>query len=165
MEALIITIGIIVLIIGYVSCVLPPLPGPPVAFAALLLLHFFIVPVQLSPWVLWSLGLLSIAVTILDNFVTIWGTHKFGGTKAGVRGSFIGLLVGIFVLTPFVGPLSIIAGPFLGAIIGELMAGNSSENAIKSGIGSFIGFLLGLGMKLIVTSIIAFLFFKAAFFG
>jgi len=165
MEALIITLGIITLIIGYVSCVLPPLPGPPLAFIALLLLHFLIEPVNIPSWMLWTLGIISIIVTILDYFVAIWGTEKFGGSKAGIRGSFIGLIIGIFFLTPFLGPLSIIAGPFLGAVVGELISGNDPEIALKSGVGSFVGFLLGLGMKLIVTSIIAFQFFKMAFFG
>lgn len=163
MEAVIITIGIILLIIGYVSCILPPLPGPPVAFAALLTLHFFHPDIQYSNTLLITMGIISVAVTILDNFVAIWGTHKFGGTKAGVRGSVFGMLIGIFVLTPFIGPFSVAVGPFLGAVVGELISGQRMDIAIKSGFGSFIGFLLGLGMKIIITTIIAFYFFKALF--
>jgi len=163
MEALIITLGIILLIIGYVSCILPPLPGPPVAFLSLLLLQYLHKDVEFTTTLLVILGIVSVAVTIIDNFVAIWGTHKFGGTKAGVRGSVIGMIAGVFVLTPFVGPFSILLGPFLGAIIGELISGQSIEVALKSGVGSFIGFLLGLGMKLIVTTFIAFHFFKAIF--
>lgn len=163
MEALIITLGIILLIIGYVSCVLPPLPGPPVAFLALILLHFTHHDVTFSTTLLVVLGIISVAVTILDNFVAIWGTHKFGGTKAGVRGSVFGMLLGIFILTPFVGPFSVFLGPFLGAVIGELISGQKIDVALKSGLGSFIGFILGLGMKLIVTTFIAFYFFKAIF--
>ena len=165
MEAILITAGIILIIIGYVSCVLPPLPGPPVAFIALLLLHFQGGDWEMKSWILWTLGIISVAVTILDNFVAIWGTEKFGGTKAGVRGSFIGLFVGIFFLTPFVGPFSIAIGPFLGAVAGELLAGSDKNTALKSGVGSFIGFLLGLGMKFIITSLIALQFFKMAFFS
>lgn len=163
MEALIITFGIILLIIGYVSCVLPPLPGPPIAFLALILLHFTYKSADLSNTLLIILGIISIAVTILDNFVTIWGTHKFGGTKAGVRGSVFGMLFGIFILTPFIGPFSVIAGPFLGAVIGELISGQKIEIAFKSGLGSFIGFILGLGIKLIFTTYICFIFFKEIF--
>ncbi|MCO5249359.1 MAG: DUF456 domain-containing protein [Chitinophagales bacterium] len=161
MVALIITIGIILLIIGYVSCILPPLPGPPVAFLALVLIYYFLEQSTISGISLIILGVISILVTIMDNFVAIWGTHKFGGTKAGVRGSVIGMLVGIFVLTPFIGFLSVIVGPLLGATIGELIAGNNFDTALKSGLGSFIGFLLGLGLKLITTSVIAFYFFKS----
>lgn len=163
MEALIITFGIILLIIGYVSCVLPPLPGPPVAFLALLLLHFTSGRADFSTTLLVVLGIISIAVTILDNFVTIWGTHKFGGTKAGVRGSVLGMLLGIFILTPFIGPFSVIIGPFLGAVVGELISGQKIDIAFKSGLGSFIGFILGLGIKLILTTYICFIFFKEIF--
>ncbi|HUH74495.1 MAG TPA: DUF456 domain-containing protein [Chitinophagales bacterium] len=163
MEALIITLGIILLIIGYVSCVLPPLPGPPVAFLALILLHYTYEGANFSTTLLVTLGIISISVTILDNFVTVWGTHKFGGTKAGVRGSVFGMIFGIFILTPFIGPLSVIAGPFLGAVVGELISGQKVEVAFKSGLGSFIGFILGLGIKLIVTTYICFIFFKEIF--
>lgn len=163
MEAFIITLGIILLIIGYVSCILPPLPGPPVAFLSLILLHFIHHTITFSTTLLIVLGIFSVLVTILDNFVAIWGTHKFGGTKAGVRGSVFGMLLGIFVLTPFVGPFSVMLGPFLGAVAGELISGQKINVAFKSGIGSFIGFILGLGMKLIVTTYIAFHFFKAIF--
>lgn len=165
MEILLITLGIVLLIVGYVSCILPPLPGPPVAFIALLLLHFGVGDIRFNGWTLTILGILSILVTILDNFVAIWGTQKFGGTKAGVRGSIIGLIIGIFFLTPFIGPLSIMVGPFAGAFIGEIIAGQQPETALKSGIGSFIGFILGLGLKLILTTWIAFLFFKSVFWG
>lgn len=163
MEALIITLGIILLIIGYVSCVLPPLPGPPVAFLSLILLHFAHKDVAFTTTLLVILGIFSVLVTILDNFVAIWGTHKFGGTKAGVRGSVFGMLLGIFILTPFVGPFSVVLGPFLGAVVGELISGQNIQVAVKSGLGSFVGFILGLGMKLIVTTFIAFHFFKAIF--
>lgn len=163
MEAIFITLGIILLIIGFVSCVLPPLPGPPVAFLALLLLHFAPNDIHFSTTFLIILGSLSVLVTILDNLVAIWGTHKFGGTKAGVRGSFIGMLLGIFILTPFVGPFSVLLGPILGAITGEIISGQNIEVAIRSGIGSFIGFILGLGMKIILILYITFEFFKAIF--
>src|SRR5690554_6243994 len=162
MEALVITLGIILLIIGFVSSVLPPLPGPPVAFLALLLIHFAPNEISFQTSTLIIIGLLSVSVSILDNFVAIWGTHKFGGTKAGVRGSFIGLLLGV-VLTPITGGVSIILGPVAGAIAGEIIAGQNIEIAIRSGFGSFVGFILGLGMKLILISYITFIFFKEIF--
>jgi uncharacterized protein YqgC (DUF456 family) len=165
MEILLITLGIIILIVGYVSCVLPPLPGPPVAFIALLFLQFGVERISFSSLSLISIGTISVLVTIVDNFVAVWGTKKFGGTKAGIRGSFIGLIAGIFFLTPVIGPFSIIAGPFIGAIVGEVISGQSAVTSIRSGVGSFIGFLLGLGMKLILTSWIAYLFFKSVFWG
>ncbi len=161
--ALIITIGIILLVIGLASCVLPPLPGPPIAFIALLLARFGLNKVQELPnWLLILYAAIIILVLIIDNFIPIWGTKKFGGTKAGIRGSFIGILVGIF-LAPF-GGISIIICPFLGAIIGELIAGKNFTLAVKSGIGSFVGFLLTSGIKIILVVTIGFHFIKVTLF-
>ena len=108
------------------------------------------------------MGIITIAITILDYVIPIIGTKKFGGTKAGVRGSTIGLIVSIFVLPilgitigPF-GIFGIILGPFLGAYFGEMIAHND-KNALRSAFGSFIGFIAGTFLK-IIFGIIAFIF-------
>jgi uncharacterized protein YqgC (DUF456 family) len=160
MEIAILTIGFILLIIGLVSCILPPLPGPPIAFIALLLLYFFYPGIDIPAWMMVTLGIISFAITYLDNLVAVWGTQKFGGTKAGIRGSFIGLIIGV-LLSPIFTPAAIFGGTLLGAFAGELAAGNSTEIAIKSALGSFIGFLLGIGLKLLVAIFITYKFIAA----
>lgn len=162
-TSILITIGIILLVVGLVSCVLPPLPGPPIAYIALLIGHFALKEyVDLPSWLLIVYAVITIIVLIIDNFIPIWGTKKFGGTKAGIRGSFIGLLIGV-ILSPF-GGFSILVCPFLGAMIGELIAGQNFNVAIKSGIGSFIGFLLTSGIKIILVVMMCFHFVKATLF-
>lgn len=161
--SILITIGIILLVVGLVSCVLPPLPGPPIAFVALLIGHFALhETIDLPTWLLITYAAITVIVVIVDNFIPIWGTKKFGGTKAGIRGSFLGLLFGI-ILSPF-GGISIIICPFLGAMLGELIAGQKLDIAIKSGIGSFIGFLLTSGLKIILVIMMSYSFFKAVLF-
>jgi uncharacterized protein YqgC (DUF456 family) len=162
-TSILITIGIILLVVGLVSCVLPPLPGPPIAFIALLIGHYALNEYSELPlWLLIVYAVITIIVLIVDNFIPIWGTKKFGGTKAGIRGSFIGLLIGI-ILSPF-GGISIIVCPFLGAMAGELITGQKLSLAFKSGIGSFIGFLLTSGIKIILVAMMSFHFFKAVLF-
>lgn len=98
-----------------------------------------------------------IVISVLDYLIPIWGTKKFGGSKAGVMGSTIGLIVGIFF-----GPLGIILGPFAGALLGELLVNKTEfKGAMKSATGSFIGFLLSTGLKLIYGGFTAFYFLKA----
>ena len=92
------------------------------------------------------LGVIVIAVTVLDYFLPIWGTKKFGGTDAGKRGSIIGLILAF--IFPILGPLTILVGPFAGAIVGELISGQDNQTAFKSGIGSFLGFVGGVVLKL-----------------
>jgi uncharacterized protein len=62
----------------------------------------------------------------------------------------------------FFAPLGLILGPFGGAVIGELISGQSSSRALRSGFGSFIGFLTGVLLKLVVSVWIGFIFFRAA---
>lgn len=161
-AAIIITIGIILLVVGLVSCVLPPLPGPPIAYVALLLAYFGLNATDDLPlWLLILYAVIIVLITIIDNFIPVWSTKKFGGTKAGIRGCFIGIVIGI-IFSPF-GGISIIICPFLGALIGELIDGQEFTLAIKSGIGSFVGFLLTSGLKIILVLMICYHFFKAVF--
>ena len=153
-DILLIIAGIILLLVAFAGCFLPVLPGPPLAFGALILLHFTTVT-DVPSEVLWSMAGLALIVTILDYVVPVWGTRKFGGSKAGERGAIAGVIVGLFL-----GPLGIIIGPFFGALAGELLSGTPGDKAFRSAIGSFIGFLLGVGLKLMVTFVIAFYFFK-----
>lgn len=161
--ALIVTIGTILIIIGLASCVLPPLPGPPIAYISLILAHFVLDYKEKIPMKMLVIYAIVIGIVlVIDNFIPIWGTKKFGGTKAGIRGSFIGMLVGI-LLSPF-GAISIIICPLLGAVTGELIAGESLDVAFKSGLGSFVGFLLTSGLKIILVVFIAFHFYKITLF-
>ena len=71
-------------------------------------------------------------------------------------------------MKPFIGifffpPIGLIIGPFLGAFIGELTGGKETESALKAGFGSFIGFLTGVVLKLVVTGIMAYYFFVSIF--
>ena len=93
-----------------------------------------------------------------DTLSNLVGVKKFGGSKAGMWGSTIGLLVGPFVI-PVAG---ILLGPFLGAVISELIVSRSGfKQALKTGIGSLIGFLTSVITKgfLMVIMIIIFIFF------
>lgn len=158
MSATFIILAVICAIIGIVGSIVPGLPGPPVAWVALLLVHLSKVhPYTMNFLVV--MGIVAAVITVLDFIVPVWGTKKMGGTKSGTKGSTIGLIVSVFVLPilgitigPF-GILGILAGPFLGAYIGELMA-NNKEGAFRAAIGSFVGFLTGTLMKLAFSIVV-----------
>ncbi|MDR2911619.1 MAG: DUF456 domain-containing protein [Bacteroidales bacterium] len=155
MDYVLISFGIILLITGILGCILPVIPGPPLNYVGLLLLHFTS-KYQFSTKFLIIWAIITAIVYALDYIIPVWGTKKFGGSKAGVWGSVIGLVFGLFFFPPF----GIIVGPFLGAITGELLSGKNSETALKSGFGSFLGFLLGTLLKLVVSGLMTWYFFK-----
>lgn len=155
MDYILIGLGIILLITGIAGCILPVIPGPPLNYAGLLLLHFTS-KYQFSVRFLIIWAIINVMVYALDYIIPVWGTKQFGGSKAGIWGSVIGLVCGLFLFPPF----GIIAGPFLGAITGELLSGKTSTAAFKSGFGSFLGFLVGTLLKLIVSGMMTWYFFR-----
>jgi uncharacterized protein len=166
MEYFLVIFSALCILIGIAGSILPGLPGPPISFLGILLLHWSrFAQYSFNMLLIW--GLIVLIVAVLDYVVPIWGTKKFGGTKAGVRGSTIGLIVGVIllpmlgiVLGPF-GLVGILGGPFIGAWIGEKYAGQNSRQAMKAAIGSFIGFLTGTLMKLAVSVILSFYFVRS----
>jgi uncharacterized protein YqgC (DUF456 family) len=148
-------LGGIMMIAGILGCLLPVLPGPPLSFAGLLLLHFTRFA-DFSTTFLITWGCVTILVTVLDYVVPIWGTKKFGGSKYGMWGAGIGLVVGIF----FLPPIGIIVGPFAGAVIGEAIKGKNATSSFRAGLGSFLGFLAGVGIKLAASIVMTFYYIK-----
>ncbi len=155
MEILLIVLAGILLIIGFLGCILPVIPGVPLSYIGILLLHFS-PKVQFSSEFLIGWGIAVIAVQLLDYIIPIWGTKKFGGSKYGVWGSMIGMILGLFF-----GPWGIILGPFVGAVIGEMLAGKASNEAIRAGFGAFVGFLLGTISKLVVAGFLIYYYVEA----
>lgn len=157
-DYILVATGIIFIIVGLIGCILPIIPGPPLSFIGLLFLHFTGFRDFTSNFLL-LMGIVAIVVTIIDYIVPIWGTKKFGGSKAGVWGATLGLIVGIF----FFPPIGIIIGPLAGAVIAEMIRGKEFTKSFWAGLGSLVGFLLGTGIKLMASGIMTYYFFKELF--
>nr|WP_106779927.1 DUF456 family protein [Lysinibacillus timonensis] len=144
MEIIAWTSIIVCFVIAFVGLVYPIIPS-----VIFMLLGFILYGVFFSfdtlSWWFWTVEvLLVILLFVADTISNIIGVKKFGGSKAGLWGSTIGLLIGPFII-PFAG---ILLGPFLGAIIGELIITKSTIfQAVKSGFGSVIGFLSSIVTK------------------
>lgn len=157
LDVFLLVLGIVLIVVGFIGCVVPVIPGPPISFLALLALEY----THWGPFnsdLLWTFGLIAVAVTVFDYIVPIWGTKKFGGSRAGLWGAGIGLLIGLFL-----GPLGIVLGPFAGAFIGELTQNSDSSKALKAAFGAFVGLLMGVGLKLIASGAMTFYFIKELF--
>lgn len=145
MNTLLVIVAIILYIIGIAGCILPALAGTPFCYAALLLAYWSgAVPVSIATLVVW--GVVTLLLTILDIFLTPWMTRRMGGGKGGEWGAIVGLLVGMFMPWPW-GPMG---GPFVGALLGEIIVSRrSTDRALKAAWGSFLSFFVGIGIKLI----------------
>ena len=167
MDIFLLIIGLLFLLLGIIGSFIPILPGPITGWVGLLILHMTnAVPMN---WTFLGITLgVAVAIWIIDYFIPAMGTKKFGGTRYGVVGTMLGLILGIL----FFPPLGIIIGPFAGAYLGEMLHDRKDrKRALKAAFGSFIGFLTSTFLKFIAAVIFAGLYFsifwenKEAFFG
>lgn len=156
-----IVLGFIVLAAGIVGCVLPIIPGPPLAYAALILLSIARKWEAFPPAVLIVLGLVAAAVTVMDYLMPLITSKWKGASKAGIWGSVAGMIVGMIFFPPF----GVIIGTFVGAVLGELLFSKRPDGALKAGWGVFLGTMMGIGLKLAVSGVIALYFLRAVLRG
>ncbi len=155
MDYLLFAAGVILSLAGIIGCIMPALPGPPLNFLALVLLKFAVGDL-LSANLLITFGVLTLVVSVLDYLIPGWGAKVFGASKYGVWGSFIGMIIGIF----FFPPLGMIIGLLIGAIVGELISGQKRSAAFKAGLGSFLFSLIAMFLKLSLSVVMTYYFFK-----
>lgn len=139
-----VVIGIILVLAGLAGSLLPVLPGPPLAYAGLLLQQLRDPNPFTTKFLLAWLAVIII-VTLLDYYIPIWGTKKFGGSKYGLWGCTLG-----FIAAFWMGPWGVVAGPFLGAFAGEILANKTLQQALRAAFGAFLGFLGGSLVKILV---------------
>ena len=149
MNTILIILAFICLAIGIAGAVIPGLPGPPVSWLGLLL-------AALTPFaavnatMLIVTAVIAAVITVLDYVVPSLSTKRLGGSKYGIWGCNIGLVISIIGL-PF-GPqglLGVIFWPFAGALIGEYINQHEWQPALRAAWGAFLGFLTGTLLKLV----------------
>ena len=149
-------IGWLLLALGVAGCFLPVLPGPPIAYAALFVA--FLRGEHTSPTIacLVVAGIATALATILDYVVPAMGAKRFDCSRAGTWGCVIGTIAGMFFL-----PIGVIAGPFLGAMAGELFAGKAIGESLRGAFGALLGFILGVVIKVACCGYIAYCYYHA----
>lgn len=144
MDVLLSFLALLLSVIGIVGCIVPAIPGVIVSYVGLLCAWgASYSQFSGSAMLIWLA--VTLAVTLSDYFLPGWMTHRFGGSRAGSIGATVGVFAGLFF-----GPVGIIAGPFVGAVAGELLNDRGdSAKAFRVGIGSFLAFIVGTGLKLV----------------
>lgn len=140
--------SIVLVLLGFIGCVVPVIPGPAIAYGGILMM----LPSRFAPTtsVCVALGVACVVVTLLDFVVPAYGAKRFSCSRLGVVGCTIGTVVGIFFM-----PWGVILGPFIGAVLGELASGKRFRSSLSGGFGALLGFLCGILFKLVYCAVCA----------
>ena len=139
-------VAVLLMVVGALGVVVPVLPGLPLIWLAALgfalVDGFERVDWSFLGWLL----LITVGAEAADHLGRVWGARRYGAGKAGAWGAVIGALAGLFFL-----PVGLVLGPFLGALVGELLAGRTLSESVRAGWGGVLGTLGSMVVKFIVA--------------
>ena len=159
MSAFAMLIAIIFFMLGFAGTLLPLLPGAPLIWTGMFI-YGILTGFAAVGWKFLVLQGIAVAVIMLVDYAAgAWGVDRYGGSKSAVTGSIIGGLAGVI----FLGPIGLILGPFLGAVIPEVLKGRPWERALKVGWGTIVGFLGGTVLKLVLEVLMVIWFLMQIF--
>jgi len=154
MEILGIVLVVVLFIVGMIGAVYPVLPGVFAIYGAFFIYGWLVTFSKFNIWFWIIQTFILVVLVVADYVVGAWGVKKYGGSKASVIGSTIGIIIGPFII-PAVG---LVLGPFLGAVIGELIVGAKFKQSLLVGWGSLVGLLSSFVVKIVLQLVMIILF-------
>jgi uncharacterized protein YqgC (DUF456 family) len=136
----------ILVVIGVLGTVLPVLPGALLVFGGLFLAAWAQDFTRVGPWGLALIGALMALAFAVDFIASVAGAKRVGASPKALLGAGIGGLIGVFFGLP-----GILLGPFIGAVLGELIARGGFAQATRVGIGTWLGLLVAAVAKLVIA--------------
>jgi uncharacterized protein YqgC (DUF456 family) len=141
----------ILVLAGLAGIILPAIPGLPLVFAGMLLAAWAGGFAKIGAGILVVLGVLTLLSMVVDFWAAALGARRVGASRLAILGAVIGTFAGIFF-----GPVGLFVGPFVGAVAGELMHGRRLDpagmgQATKVGIGTWLGIVFGIALKLMLA--------------
>ncbi len=133
----------VLVVVSIAGIVLPALPGVPLVFVGLLLAAWAEGFTRIGWPTLLVLGVLTVISLVVDVLSTTLGAQKLGASRLALVGSVIGTVAGLFFM-----PWGLFIGPFVGALVGEYLHGRELGKATRVGIGTWLGIVLGVALKL-----------------
>ena len=130
-DILLAVLGSAIVAAGLIGCIVPIIPGPPVAYIALLLVSWAGGWNVYALWVLIVMAVAAVGAAVLDSILPIVTSRRSGAGKAGIWGSVLGMLIG----TVFFPPFGTVIGAFLGALAGELLVMREGRNPMRAALG------------------------------
>jgi hypothetical protein len=148
MDVWVVVLTLAVILLGIAGTFVPVLPGVPLVFVAIAAYGWHEGFQTVTPRYLIIVAGITVLSVFVDYLSTYLGAKYFGSSKKAMYGAVIGIFAGLFIFPP----AGLLIGPWVGAIIGELIEGNDWNKALRSGMGAVIGLFSGIAFKLILAA-------------
>lgn len=142
MNTLLIIFALTLMLAGAAGTVFPALPGLPLLYGGIWLLAYTQDYQIIGSGTLLFLLLPVIFGMAMDFIAGLMGAKYTGASQTALWGAFVGGIAGMFFGLP-----GLLIGPVAGAMLGEAFARSDLIKAGKVGIGTFIGFIIGVAAK------------------
>jgi uncharacterized protein len=146
LHTLLYVIAAALIAVGLVGAVVPLLPGIPLIFGGIWLIAGVDHYQHLGLWWLLGIALVGAVGLLVDLLAGALGAKRVGASGRAVGGALLGTVIGMFFGLP-----GLLLGPFFGAVLGELAAGNSVRRSTHVGASAWVGLIFGAITKLVVS--------------
>jgi uncharacterized protein len=145
-QILVDVLGVALIAIGLLAAMVPALPGIPLIFGGIWLIAAVDQYLHIGLWWLVGIALIGAVALVMDFLAGVLGAKRAGASQRAVWGALLGTVVGLFFGLP-----GVLLGPFFGAVLGELAAGNSILRSTHVGVSAWVGLIFGTIIKLVAS--------------
>ncbi len=142
-ESFLLIVGILMVIAGIAGIIIPGLPGVILVYLGLFFVAWSDGFVRVGWITLTALLLIGAVAWLIDMFSTVYGARRVGASRWAALGAGIGMVIGFWFGLP-----GVLLGPFVGALLVELVVRKELLGAGKAGLGTWLGLLVGTAVKL-----------------
>ena len=144
------------IVLGVAGTVLPALPGTALVLAGIVLGAWIDDFARVGWGVLGGITLLAALAWVLDYVAGLLGAKKAGASRQAIVGAALGTVAGLFM-----GLVGVLFMPLVGAAIGEWLARRDHGQALKVGVATWLGIIVGMVSKVVIAFVMIGVFIVA----
>ena len=144
------------IVLGLAGTVLPVLPGTLLVWGGIVLGAWIDDFTRVSGTTVAVVSALGVLAWGLDYAAGLMGAQKAGASRLALVGAAVGTVVGLFM-----GLVGVLFMPLVGAAVGEYLAQRNHTRAARVGVATWIGVMVGLIAKVVISFIMVGVFAAA----
>jgi uncharacterized protein len=159
MDVVLWVLSVALMLLGLAGTVLPVLPGTALVLAGIVLAAWIDGFDRVGGGTIAVVTALAVIAWVLDYVAGLLGAKKAGASGYALAGAAIGTLAGLLM-----GIVGVLFMPLVGAAAGEYLARRDQQRAVKVGVATWFGIMLGMIAKVAIAFMMIGIFIVALLF-